>query len=254
MIGTTGGTGDGQKRLITAYNGTTKVATVYPDWTVTPDVTTTYTVYKNALYTAANSALETVTMAKIEPHVDGASASKRRLITGAAGTYSLKVDTRKTATVDFDYRGISQAPDDIARGADPVYANSPVPLPFQDALAYLGGAAVKFGSMSFDQKATVDQCDDPAALYGYDIAEVMERAGSGKITPNKTLASSRDSWADWMAMTDRALWLCWGNTAGKRVSLYWPVIRYTGNESTDIRKVSAEGLPFRAESPLICLF
>ncbi len=39
---TTGGTGVGQSRYCTAYNGSTKVATVDENWLVTPDVTTTY--------------------------------------------------------------------------------------------------------------------------------------------------------------------------------------------------------------------
>lgn len=36
------GTGDNQIRLITAYNGTTKVATVSPNWTTTPDSTSVF--------------------------------------------------------------------------------------------------------------------------------------------------------------------------------------------------------------------
>lgn len=48
----TGGTGDGQERTITAYNGTTKVATVNPNWTTNPDATSTYSVIDrpNACY------------------------------------------------------------------------------------------------------------------------------------------------------------------------------------------------------------
>lgn len=38
----TGGAGAGQVRYVSAYNGTTKVATVTPNWTVTPDATSTY--------------------------------------------------------------------------------------------------------------------------------------------------------------------------------------------------------------------
>lgn len=38
----TGGTGSGQTRRITAYNGTTKVATITPNWTVNPNNTSTY--------------------------------------------------------------------------------------------------------------------------------------------------------------------------------------------------------------------
>lgn len=51
IVKTTGGTGGGgtggannQARLITAYNTTTKVATVTPTWETTPDVDTTYEV------------------------------------------------------------------------------------------------------------------------------------------------------------------------------------------------------------------
>lgn len=42
MIALTTGIGPGQARLITAYNGTTKTATVSPAWTTAPDVTTVY--------------------------------------------------------------------------------------------------------------------------------------------------------------------------------------------------------------------
>lgn len=38
----TGGTGSGQGRLITAYNGTSKVATVVPNWATNPDNTSTF--------------------------------------------------------------------------------------------------------------------------------------------------------------------------------------------------------------------
>ncbi len=38
------GTGDGQIRVITAYNGTTKVATIHTAWLITPDTTSEYIV------------------------------------------------------------------------------------------------------------------------------------------------------------------------------------------------------------------
>lgn len=40
----TGGTGNGQVRLITDYVGSTRTATVSPNWTTTPDATSTYSV------------------------------------------------------------------------------------------------------------------------------------------------------------------------------------------------------------------
>lgn len=61
IVKTTGGTGGGggsgslgnQARIITAYNTTTKVATIEPNWETNPDVTTTYAVLLTEM--AANS-------------------------------------------------------------------------------------------------------------------------------------------------------------------------------------------------------
>lgn len=49
----TGGTGAGQKRVIESYVGSTKVATVSENWTVTPDATSTYTIYADYIATSA---------------------------------------------------------------------------------------------------------------------------------------------------------------------------------------------------------
>lgn len=53
-IATTGGTGVGQSRMITAFNDTTKVASVAPNWVTNPDATTTYEIQ------AADSSLGTI--------------------------------------------------------------------------------------------------------------------------------------------------------------------------------------------------
>jgi len=47
-VATTGGTGPGQQRTITDYDGTSKVATVDRAWAVTPDGTTTYDIHTTA--------------------------------------------------------------------------------------------------------------------------------------------------------------------------------------------------------------
>jgi prepilin-type N-terminal cleavage/methylation domain-containing protein len=55
IIRTTGGSGAGQSRVISTYNGTTLVATVTLAWTTTPDSTTTYTIVENLLDTSGFS-------------------------------------------------------------------------------------------------------------------------------------------------------------------------------------------------------
>ena len=60
----TGGTGAGQARLCRAYNGTTKVATIAPNWATNPDNTSTFAVLPAAgvdLELVANAAVSTST-------------------------------------------------------------------------------------------------------------------------------------------------------------------------------------------------
>ena len=57
LIATIGGTGAGQARFITAYNGTTKVATVTTAWVTVPDNTTVYSVVGFDLIGATVSSL-----------------------------------------------------------------------------------------------------------------------------------------------------------------------------------------------------
>lgn len=60
----TGGTGVGQVRLCTAYNGGTKVATIAPNWATNPDATSTFAVLPAAgvdLELIANAAVSTST-------------------------------------------------------------------------------------------------------------------------------------------------------------------------------------------------
>jgi len=72
IVRTTGGTGGGgtggannQARLITAYNTSTLVATVSPNWETTPDATTTYDILLTDL------AVNAVTTRALRPTVDG---------------------------------------------------------------------------------------------------------------------------------------------------------------------------------------
>lgn len=66
----TGATGVGQARVITAYNGTTKVATIAPNWATNPDVTSTFAIINAAQLTG------------IQGNVTGSVAS----VTGAVGS------------------------------------------------------------------------------------------------------------------------------------------------------------------------
>jgi hypothetical protein len=80
IVGITANTGSGQARVITAYNATTKVATVSPNWETNPDVTSTYEI----LATPENPLLSNVL---------GAVAGTVGSVTGAVGSVAGAVAT-----------------------------------------------------------------------------------------------------------------------------------------------------------------
>ncbi|BBK44124.1 hypothetical protein STVA_41440 [Allostella vacuolata] len=246
LISTTGGTGPGQTRVIAGYVGSTKVATVYPAWTVTPDETTTFSVHANAAYRPVSVGLERVSIATWQHSSVGGNASRRRRLMDGMGTFRLGIPPRGLATIDFTMTGnLPAAPDDVSKPSAPTYQSSE-PGPFLAAQAYLGGAKVKFAEFSFDLAGDVQQFDDPEAAYGYGPADILNRVSTGSITPNLTLNSARDAFSDWLGSTSRALWLNWGPAAGKRVSLYFPALRYTGNTPGETRGFATEQIPFRS--------
>jgi hypothetical protein len=79
----TGGTGAGQSNVITAYNGTTKVATVRDTWLTNPDNTTTFAIFPGA-DTAADIA-DAVWDELLSGHAVSGSAGEALSAAGTAG-------------------------------------------------------------------------------------------------------------------------------------------------------------------------
>lgn len=89
----TGGTGVGQVRICTAYNGTTKVATVDRNWATNPDNTTTFAVLPGEAPKLDDSLQ--VTAASVQGNVTGSVAS----VTGAVGSVTGNVGGNVVGTV-----------------------------------------------------------------------------------------------------------------------------------------------------------
>lgn len=246
VINTTGGTGSGQKRVITSYVGSTKVATVTPAWTTQPDATTTYSIPANHLYRPVDAGAETLTLWAYQKNsTSGANAVRRRLMGGAA-SFSLAVAPRGMCSLDFNFAGQLPAnPDSVSEPSAATFQSAD-PQPFLNGLAYLGDGAIQFAEFSFDLGAEVTQFDNPAAALGYDVGQVTNRNSTFRITPNLVLPSVRDVFTDWRAGTSRALWLDWGATAGQKVSILLPEARWSGYEPGDSKNYATEQLSGRS--------
>lgn len=93
--------GVGQVRLITAYNGTTKDATVYPPWTATPSSASyVYRVYPTAWVGGAVNAATGARVVTITVN-DGSTALQGALVRVTQGAESYTASTASDGTVAF---------------------------------------------------------------------------------------------------------------------------------------------------------
>lgn len=266
VLRTTGGTGSGQTRVVTGYNGTTKVATIFPAWATTPDATTAYSIDANVMYRPISQALESCTVwAYLLNTVAGANAQRRRVV-GAAGSARFTLPPRAFPSMAFTMRGqFAAAPDDVAAPATPTFASA-TSTPLVNATAHLGAAGAaaaassfQFANIDLDLGVTVDAFDDARAAYGYDAAGAVQRVVSGTLRPPRLLtASGQVFYSDLINSTDKTLWISWGGTAGKRISFLLPALRFLAPTESDVRGFAALDVPFRAhgtdEEVRICLW
>lgn len=242
-----GGTGSGQTRVITGYNGTSKVATVYPDWTTPPDATSTYVVGAANLFVPVSTALKTITSYLYKKNSGSGNAILEKLLGGAANL-SFAMQTRQTGKFTYTVRGKLAPPEDVANPTGAVF-DTVRPRPLRDADAYLGGSAICFRNFTLDWGNELVQADCPGEEFGYEPARPVSRKPTGRLNPRLVTLSARNAFADLVAGTNRKLWLNWGETAGNRVSMYFPSIVFTNKEDDDLDGISADGLPFEAAGP-----
>lgn len=255
VIDLTGGTGSGQKRVITAYNTTTKVATVYPDWDTEPDNTSTYAVRAGNLFVPASTSLKTVTSYLYKKNSGSGNAILEKLL-GAAATLSMAMQTRQTGKFTATLRGMLTDPEDVANPSAGTF-DATRPRPLRDAEAWLGGERVCFRNFSLDLGNQIVQDDCPGETYGYASARVGNRKPTGRINPRTVTLTERNTFADLVAGGTQMLWIEWGETRGNIVSILIPALSFTGKEDDDLDGTAADGLPFEAngiDSEIYLLF
>lgn len=247
VITTDGGTGSGQTRVITAFDTTSKVATVSPAWTTVPDATTEYVVHAGNLFVPASTALKTITDYLYKKN-SGAGNAILEKITGAAANLSFAIQTRQTGKFTATLRGKLADPEGVANPTGAVF-DQVRPRPLRSADAFLDDQRVCFRNFTLDFGNEIVMADCPGEEYGYEPARVTRRKPTGRINPQVLTLTDRNAFADLVAGTQRKLWLNWGETAGNRVSIYLPSIVYTGKEDDDLDGISADGLPFEPYGP-----
>ena len=249
VIELAGGPGAGESNVITAYDGTTKIATVARAWTEQPTLATTFSIPANVLYRPASSDLETLTLWGYQNANQSAVQSRLRKIKGGMATFTLSLGSRQIPVLNFTCRGqLAGKPINVARPTGIVFDAGEAP-PFRGAESLIGGTPVKFNTLSLDYGANVAQPDDASQEFGLDTAAITARRVTATLTPYLKRLSTRDFMSLFLDQVENDQVYRWGSTAGNRSSLLLPRTRYTGDEETSIDGFEAESVPFTAQGP-----
>jgi hypothetical protein len=112
----TAGTGIGQTRVIGAYNGTTKVATISPNWTTAPDGTSVYQVLPAGRVDVAAWAGNAVTASSGNPDVNIESIDAGAIVAASFGAASIDAAALASDAVNEIADGVLDR--NMATGAD----------------------------------------------------------------------------------------------------------------------------------------
>lgn len=245
VIRTTGGTGPGQTRQIRSYVGSTKVATVTPAWDVEPDATTTYSIDACHVYKQVSSSIPTVTVYEYLHRTDGGD-SKLRVQLGAAGTFTLSVQSGQGCYFDFQMTGSLVEPTDVSAPSAPTY-DSTRPIAFVNTIqCVLDGTSFALDNFSFDAGNEVQQIGDPRADFGLGIAGITRRRAGGTFRAPMDLESTRNVFDAWADGTEAVMSVVWGATAGNRFAILSDHMVYSGVNDADVNGFLYTETPFRS--------
>ena len=239
IISITSGTGSGSSGLISAYNGTTKVATVKAITAAfTPGASSLYSIAANVGYRPVSSSFSSAT---IYYNNDGILHK----ITGARGTFAITATVGEIPVIEFTMIGIYNAPTDTA-APTATYSNQADPLIFK---ADNTSAFTVYGYAGCLMEFSFDIANE--TLYRELVGCTKEviittRAAEGELKIEAPTIAQYDFFTAALASTTGAVTLMQGTTAGNRVTVVLPSISLANPAYEDEDGIQMLGLPYVA--------
>jgi hypothetical protein len=244
----TAGLGNGTSFVVTAYNGTTKVATLRQfagSTAVTLDATSAYSIAANAAYTPIT---DTFGVADTSITVYYFIDRILHKFTGGRGTFTFSMPLGQIPTITFNFTGIYVTPSDATTPAA-VYPTDVVPQIFRSTNSGGFGFLGHYGcveSIEFDLGNQVEYRE----LVGCTRQVIItDRASTGTVMVEAPLMAVKDYFS--AALDDAqggsgALHWLHGTTAGNRVSFIAPNVDLGQPTYGESQGISMLNLPYNA--------
>ena len=225
----TAGTGSGSSGVITAYNGTSKVATVAAPWAVAPAAASTYSIDANTAYKPVSTGFESVT---VYFNVDGVLHK----LTGARGTVSLSLSVKQIPVYKFNFTGIYNAVVDAAAPIAVYSFQTPLTVTNVNTTPFsLQGYAAVMSDLSLDvSNAVVHR----TLVGGSEAVLITDREPQGSVTIEATTVAQKDWWTIAKNATLGLLDVTHGVTSGNKVRITSGTVQLTKPQYSDMDGVA----------------
>lgn len=206
VIRITGGTGSGQRRIITDFVGATDTATVNKAWDTPPDNTSTYSIDAAAFYVPVSDSFESVT---IYVNVDGVLHE----LNGARGSVSFDLNVLGIPVMRFRFLGIFVT---VVDAAAPICDYSGFQKPVVVNNDNTSGFTLHGYSSSGLQSLSIDMANNVVfqSLVGAERVLITDRKPVGAVSLEATTVAAKNWWALVSAATTDELSITHGTTAG----------------------------------------
>lgn len=238
----TGGTASGQVSNVTDYNGTTKIATLFPAITGTPDATSTYSLAPSVFYDPVSSGFGSMTL------YYNLSGVLHKMI-GVRGNLTFDMSANQDPTIKASLTGLYGGVVDQALSGV-VYPGYNVPVTVNSAntsgglfgKAFVGGATgIQVAKLSLDLGAQVNYRN----LIGSESVVMPNRLSKGQISFEMTSIAFYDWLAAVRNSTFGALYAQNGTVAGLRTRLDMPRIQLENPKYSDSDGLVMVDMDFR---------
>lgn len=215
LIEITGGTGAGQTGRIRSNDGTSKVATMYENWTTQPDATSTYSILPQVVYAPVSSGEESRSN---EFNIDGLQHS----MTGVLSDLAMKFAKSAPGLFSLKDLGLYATPTDTALPTADL-SGQPKPLAVNQAntVATLHGYAAIFTDISL----ALNNANTYMNRIGSERIEFTDRKPNGSVTFEHPTIAAKDFYSICAAETLGSLNVTHGTAAGARVGVYCPAVQ-----------------------------
>lgn len=166
-------------------------------------------------------------------------------ITGARGSFSIKLDAGTIGTLSFTFKGIYNAPADVSAPTTPTYESTLPPIVESASLSLNSITTLVVQALSMDLANDLVDEEDISSANALKGFLITGRKPSGSLNPEAVSIATYPFVADWVASTARALSVVVGSASGNKLTITAPKLTIDNVGDGDRNGIKTSELPFR---------